>query len=112
MIVNAKKIQSKAKTHKVIELVPFKNYLVVSGESSKEYNVWIYARSEKTIAATCSCNWGKYHPRSACSHVQAAVDAMFPDYKSSAWSRFEEAHRQHRKMKWIGDGVIITLRKA
>lgn len=110
-IANPKAIQNKSRRHKVVELEPLKKYLVESGESGKEYFVTVYARSDKTIAASCTCNWGKYNPRSACSHVQAAVDDMFPDYKPSAWSRYEEAERQHRKIKWIGDGVIMTMRK-
>ena len=110
-IVNHKTIQAKSRVHEVVELDPFRKYLVKSGVSGEEYLVMIYARSEKTVAASCGCKWGKYHPRSACSHVQAAVDAMFPEYTTSAWERFEDAHRQHRKVKWIGDGVILTLRK-
>jgi len=111
-IVNPKKIQQKSRKHEVVELDPFRKYLVISGASGNKYNVMIYHRSEKTIAATCNCNWGKYHPRSACSHVQAVVDEMFPDYTPSAWGNMEDAKRQHRKTKWIGDGIIMTFRKS
>ena len=110
-IANPKKIQNKSRKHKVVELDPLRKYLVVSGESNKEYFVSIYARSKGTVAASCTCNWGKYHPRSACSHVLAAIDEMFPDYTPSAWTDYDDAERQHRKIRWIGDGVILTLRK-
>jgi len=110
-IANPKKIQQKSRSHEVVELLPFKKYMVISGHSGKTYMVTFYGRTHKTMAASCTCDWGKYHPRSACSHVQAAVDKMFPGYTVSAWSKFEEAQRQHRKFKWLGDGVIVTLRK-
>jgi len=87
-IANPKEIQQKSRSHEVVELLPFRKNL--HGHT---------------------CDWGKYHPRSACSHVQAAVDKMFPGYTISAWSKFEDAQRQHRKFKWLGDGVIVTLRK-
>ena len=110
-IVNHKTIQRKARTHEVVELVPFRKYRVVSGHSGEIYTVLFWQHSPKTIASSCSCNWGKYHPRSACSHVLAAIDEMMPDYTPSAWARFEDAQRQHRKIVWTGDGVILTLRK-
>jgi hypothetical protein len=110
-IKNPKTLQKKAQSHRVIELVPLKQYAVVSGASGNRYDVQIYQQSPYTIAATCTCNWGKYHPRSACSHVQAVVNEMYPGYKPSAWSEMKDAKRQHRKIRWIGDGVILTLRK-
>ena len=110
-IVNHKAIQKKARSHEVVELLPFQEYRVISGHSGEIYTVLFWQLSDKTIAANCSCNWGKYHPRSACSHVLAAIDEMYPGYTPSAWQNFQEARRQHRKIKWIGDGVILTLRK-
>jgi len=110
-IVNHKTIQQKARKHEVVELVPFRKYRVISGHSGEIYTVLFWQHSDKTIASSCTCNWGKYHPRSACSHVIAAINEMFPNYTPSAWQNFKEAKRQHRKIKWIGDGVILTLRK-
>jgi hypothetical protein len=109
-IANPKTIQNKSRSHKVAEVVPYRKYRVISGESGDAYMVTFWARSKDTIAASCTCKWGKYHRNSACSHVLAAVDNLFPEYTPSAWTDFENAQRQHRKQKYL-DNVIITLRK-
>jgi hypothetical protein len=108
-IANPKQIQNKSRTHQVAEIVPYRKYRVLSGASGKAYIVTFWARTKNKIAASCTCNWGKYHHESACSHVLAAVDQLFPNYTPSAWTEFENAQRQHRKMKHL-DNVIITLR--
>jgi uncharacterized Zn finger protein len=110
-IQNPKTLQEKSRKHRVVEVVAGKEYYVVSGTSGERYSVTIYQQSQYTIAASCTCNWGKYHPRSACSHVQAVVSEMFDGYRASAWGSMADAKRQHRSKRWIGDGVIMTLRK-
>jgi len=110
-IRNPKTLQEKSREHRVVEVVRNKEYFVVSGTSGNRYTVTIYQQSPYTIAASCTCNWGKYHPRSACSHVQAVVDEMYPGYRASAWGSMEDAKRQHRSKRWLGNGVILTLRK-
>jgi len=109
-IANPKQIQDKSRSHKVAEIVPYRKYRVISGGSGNAYIVSFWARSGNQIGASCTCNWGKYHRNSACSHVLAAVDKLYPEYTPSVWVEVENAKRQHRKQKYL-DNVIITLRK-
>jgi hypothetical protein len=50
--------------------------------------------------------------RSACSHSQAVFEYRENGRRTSAWSNETDAARQHRPVKDIGDGVILTSRKA
>ena len=110
-ITNKKSIQSKSKVHEV-EYLGNDVYRVTSGTSDEPYMVVINTRG-----ATCNCKWGAYRgwfdPRSGCSHSIAAYrEQIAAEGRSiSMWTSEEDADRQHRNQRAIGDGVIITTRK-
>lgn len=111
-IKNVKKLQEKSQTHKVMRW--YGNlFEVVSGTSG---NIYTVVAGEQ--GGTCSCNWGAFRPgsdlRSGCSHMQAVMRHLQADNgnRTSAWVSEADAKRQHRPMVNIGDGVILTLRKA
>jgi hypothetical protein len=112
-IANPKKIHAKSAAHTVTPHGP-SAYKVISGTSGSAYFVCLLPAG----GATCNCRWGQYRPwadaRSGCSHVQAVVEFVESQKArtTSAWGSREEAARQHRPMVGIGDGVIMTSRKA
>ena len=115
-IKNAKKIQSKSRTHEVKDLGG-NIFEVVSGESGKAYTVTML---DANTAAACTCDWAKYRPaanqgKCGCSHVVAVFNykAQSTGAQSvSAWTSAESAERQHRHMADIGDGVLLTVRNS
>ena len=112
-IVNAKQVQAKSRTH-TVKPHGYDLFSVTSGASQKVYTVE-YMRAEG--GATCTCTWGGYRSpeslfRSGCSHVLAVMDFLDNDRKISAWVDVGQAVRQHRPLEYIGDGVILTSRKA
>jgi len=111
-ITNKKFIQSKSKVHEV-ENLGNNVYRVTSGTSANKYMVVL-----NTKGATCNCDWGFYRgwfdPRSGCSHSISAYREQIGEEEKrtlSIWTSQEDADRQHRPQKDIGDGVIITTRK-
>jgi len=116
-IKQAKQLYKKGRTHAVCP-VPENGanvYKVISGTSGSIYWVVVLSSGE---GATCSCPWGQYRPdhdiRSACSHVQAVVAYREKQKQrsTSAWTDEEQAKRQHRPIINLGDGVLLTSRKA
>jgi uncharacterized Zn finger protein len=107
-IRNAKDVNAKGKQHEVVEVAECV-YDVTSGTSGKVYRVTLWQSK-----ATCTCNWGKYHANSACSHVQAVYEmlAQREGRTTSAWSDLEAAKRQRKPVRHIGNGVYLTTRKA
>ncbi len=112
-IKNAKAVQSKSRTHTVKELGG-DVYEVTSGETGKVYHVHAAGNG-----GSCTCDWAKYRPasgggKSGCSHVIAVVNhiAGSDDRRVMAWATLEDANRQHRPVMDIGDGVVLTTRKA
>ena len=112
-IRNAKRLQAKSRRHEV-KHVYGTLYQVISGTSGERYNVRVESDGSGAI---CDCKWGQYRPgadrfRSGCSHVQAVFDYIAEGRTVSAWTSEEDAHRQHRPILSIGDGVVLTSRKA
>lgn len=111
-IKNVKTIQNKAKKNTVAH-VSGNLYKVTSATSGNEYAVRIHGD-----CGTCTCDWSKYRPshdqRSGCSHVVAVFDYIAEEKgrSVSAWNSQEDADRQHRPTLNIGNGVILTSRKA
>lgn len=112
-IKNAKAVQSKSRTHTVKDLGG-DAYEVTSGETGKVYQVHTAGNG-----GTCTCDWAKYRPTSGgglsgCSHIVAVLNfiAGSADRRVMAWATPEDAKRQHRPMLDIGDGVVLTTRKA
>lgn len=109
-IRNPKVVQSKSRSHEVIEVVDG-IYDVVSGTSGNVYRVCI---GEHGQGATCNCNWGQYRKRndrrSGCSHVIAVYKyrSAREGRRVSAWASETDAKRQHKVKETIGDGVILT----
>lgn len=109
-ITSAKQIQQKSRSHAVRQIGP-NWYKVTSGETGHIYNVNLGLNG-----GTCTCPWGQQRPdddrRSACSHVVAAINyrASRKGRRISAWDSIKDAHRQHRPVLKIGDGVILTSR--
>lgn len=109
-----KAIQTKSRLHEVKQLGP-ESFEVTSGASGKQYTVTLME-----TGATCSCEWAKYRPsenngQSGCSHVVAVYQWTEKNRGAqsvSAWADLEEAGRQHRKVLDIGDGLLLTVRKA
>jgi hypothetical protein len=110
-IKNAKKIQSKSRTHKITDVGG--GFRVESGASGKSYFVRMMGHG-----AICSCNWAKYRPamdkRSGCSHVVSVYNHIQESQgrRASAWVSEGDAKRQHRPLREIGDGVWLTSRKV
>ena len=89
--------------------------VTVDSPSGETYTV----RVDEDGNAYCGCEWGEYRPRidsrTACSHSQAALDAVekiVAGRSLSAWKTQEDADRQHRPSRDIGDGVVVTSRAA
>jgi len=112
-IANPKKIHNKSGAHAVSPHSPGA-YKVTSGTSGGAYFVCLLPAG----GATCNCKWGQYRPwtdsRSGCSHVQAVIEFVESQKvrTTSAWGSREDAARQHRPLVNLGDGVVVTSRKA
>lgn len=112
-ITDPKTIQRKSRKHQVRHIWA-NQYEVTSGASGSKYTVTLHTDGK---GGTCSCKWGQYRPRSGqfksgCSHVIAVVDYIEEQRTVSAWTDEEQARRQHRPVHHIGDGVVLTTRKA
>lgn len=106
-IKNVKTLQQKSRIHNITR-VNDNLFTVESGTSHKYYNV----RLNDNCNATCTCNWGKYHPDgSACSHVQSVYTFINQEQRNRnayTWNSQEDADRQKRHQINLADGVIIT----
>lgn len=103
----------KSKTHTVNQ-TGAKSYTVTSGHTGNEYFVTILDNG-----ASCSCDWAKYRPaenngRCGCSHVLAVFATIEADKARTvkAFTSWEPVQRSHRKVLDIGDGLLLTTRKA
>lgn len=113
LIRNAKTIQRKSRSHQVKQTGPH-TYTVTSGTSGNVYHVYV---DDESRTADCTCSWGQYRrcgAGSGCSHVIAVHEylAECAGRRVSAWADEAAASRQHRPAFGIGDGVILTTRKA
>lgn len=112
IIVNAKQMQSKSKTHLVEKISP-NGYNVTSGKSGQQYRVVVLPHG-----ATCTCKWGAHRPqddhRAACSHVVAVYRHLeaTEGRTLSVWTNQDDVARQKKAALNIGDGVTLTLRNA
>jgi hypothetical protein len=112
---NAKKIQSKSRTHKVSRTSAIR-FDVTSGETGNKYAVTLLGNG----GARCNCDWAKYRPatnngRCGCSHVVSVFDFVAKESGAnsvSAWTNSDEAKRQHRPVVNIGDGLVLTTRSS
>ncbi|HXV44151.1 MAG TPA: SWIM zinc finger family protein [Anaerolineae bacterium] len=109
---NAKKLQTKSKTHEVSHLYG-DTYCVISGSSKNEYQVTVNGQG-----ATCTCTWSQYRPRNdqrcGCSHTVAVFQFIENQRQRavSAWADEDQATRQRRPKIYIGDNVYLTSRKV
>lgn len=110
VIRNAKPIQDKASECKVTETALNDTFQVLSPSGGK------YMVTVREGNAYCGCEWGDYRPsadkRCGCSHGQAALDYVErkAGRKLSVWTSEADAARQHRPMRHVGDGTIVTSR--
>ncbi len=107
-------LRSKSKSHVVTREAY--GWTVTSGTSGTSYDVW---RSGANDFFMCSCDWAKYRPADGggacgCSHVIAVVafEAAEIDRSTQVYNDPDAANRQHRHIINIGDGLIMTTRKA
>jgi len=111
MFRNAKSLQTKAKKHEVTS-VGRGQYLVKSASSGKDYRIW----SLENGGFHCSCPWAEYHDtsRRPCSHVLAVEEWLEQagNRRLSFWAAPEDAKRQHRPTRRVGDGLWATTRRA
>ena len=109
-IKNAQPIQVKSRIHHVEETAGYNAYKVTSGSSGEQYIV-----NFSEHGSTCSCPWGTKRSSyiSGCSHVVAVNEYLdsLVGRRISVWISDEDAARQHRPARKIGDGVILTSRK-
>lgn len=109
-ITNAKQIQKKSHHYLIRQIRP--NWFKVSDDETGP----IYDVNLGLNGGTCTCAWGRYRPnndhRSGCSHVVAAMAyrARQQGQQISVWASEQDARRQHRPMRAIGDGLILTSR--
>lgn len=110
-----KVLQAKSKTHQVIPL-DHNTFNVKSGNSGNSYQVRLYPNIEGGV---CNCKWGEYRRyadfyRSGCSHVQAVYRHLegLAGRNISTWNDMNQVAKQHRPVINIGDGVLLTTRKA
>lgn len=107
---HAKSLQSKAKKHQV---QPGRgSWLVTSARSGKGYRIW----QRRNGGFECSCPWGDYHDTSKdpCSHVLALEEwlEVAGNRNLSFWATEEEAQRQRRPVRLVGNGIWATSRRA
>lgn len=111
-IVNVKDIQSRKNKDVVSPTSLPHTFTVKSGESGNTYNVTFLPDG---TGAMCDCKWGQFRkwatPQSGCHHVLSAFEYALKT-NVAAWTDDTQAKKQHRKSIAIGDGVILTLRKA
>lgn len=106
-------LKKKSKTHEV-QQTGLAAYTVTSGHTGSQYLITVLENG-----AACTCDWAKYRPaenngRSGCSHVLAVMAHIEAEKGRtiSAFGTFEQANRQHRPIADIGDGIVLTTRKA
>lgn len=111
VIRNAKTIQAKASKCVVTES-HLRDTFNVKSPSGETYSVTV-----REGFAYCGCEWGGYRPaedkRCGCSHGQAALDYVerkTVGRKLSVWTDEQDAARQHRPTRHVGDGTIVTSR--
>jgi len=111
-IANPKLIQKKSRDH-LVRQINSNWFKITSADSGNVYDVNLGFNG-----GTCSCRWGQNRPdgdhRSGCAHVIAAINqrANQQGRHVSVWTKEEDAHRQHRPILKIGDGLILTSRLA
>jgi len=115
VVKNAKPIQEKAAECKATGFVEGANdakLVSVESPSGATYTVEVLDG-----AAYCGCEWGSYRPvadqRTGCSHSIAALDYIekkAAGRKLSVWVNQDDANRQHRPSRNIGDGIVVTSR--
>jgi predicted nucleic acid-binding Zn finger protein len=107
------KLQPKAKTH-VVTRQGAATWQVISGYTGESYTV----TQAPEGGYICSCPWAKYRPvddpRTGCTHVIAVIAREQAEQARTvrAWADPTQAARQHRHQVDIGDGLILTTRKA
>lgn len=108
-------LKAKSKTHTVTQTNP-SSYDVTSGHTGNVYHVTTF---QDGPGASCSCDWMKYRPvdnsgRCGCSHVLAVLAYIEAGNGRTIQARtgWAEVDRQHRQVKDIGDGLILTTRKG
>lgn len=113
-IVNAKELLVKSHGHFLEWNGARGCYEVTSGTSGKTYEV--YPVDDGFV---CFCPWGTkggtgLRERSGCSHAQAAAayEAKGQGRRLSAWTDLDDAKRQHRPIRDLGNGVVLTSRKV
>jgi len=119
-IQNHKEVQAKSRRHKVWfvwedPVTGLRQYGVRSGDSDRVYTIRV-TEAEETF--TCTCEWGGFKtwsdPRTACSHSLAVDNFRQKEEKgresSSAWATLEDALRQHRPKREVGDNTWLTSR--
>ena len=106
-------LKSKSKSHEVTKSGPT-SFTVKSGSTGSLYTVALLDGG-----ASCTCDWAKYRPadnngRCGCSHVLSVMAFIEAERGRtiSAFETLEQAERQHRPTVDIGDGLILTTRKA
>ena len=106
-------LKAKSKSHEVNQ-TGAASYTVTSGRTGSQYFITVLENG-----ASCTCDWAKYRPaenngRCGCSHVLAVMAYIEAENKRtiSAFETFEQAERQHRPILDIGDGILLTTRKA
>lgn len=106
-------LKSKSKSHEVTQNTA-ESFSVKSGNTGSFYTVTILDGG-----ASCTCDWAKYRPaenkgRCGCSHVLSVMAFIEAERGRtiSAFETTEQAARQHRPTIDIGDGLILTTRKA
>lgn len=111
-IVNYKTIQNKGKNLNQVIQVTGNSFNVESGTSHKIYRVERTGGGWEAEKFTCTCDWGKYHSDSGCSHVVSVREflANLSGKTISVWGE-EDLERQHREKAVAGgDGTWITAR--
>lgn len=107
---NAKSLQTKAKKHQV-QPAGRGHFYVTSASSGSRYLVTDLADG----GLSCTCKWSEYHDTrfNPCSHVLAVEEWLETSGNRSLsfWSSEEEAQRQHRPTRRLGQGVWSTSRK-
>ena len=107
-------LRSKSKTHTVTHAGT--GYTVTSGHTGAVYHV---TQLPGTQAHTCDCKWSEYRPQAnqgacGCSHVLAVIAFEQGERQrtTAVHNSYETAQRQHRQILAVGDGLLVTTRKA
>jgi hypothetical protein len=106
-------LRTKSRTHTVARTAH--GYTVTSGHTGAIYEV----QEIRAHVYTCSCDWSAYRPAQnrgacACSHVLSVIafDQAERERSTQVFNSYESARRQHRQILDIGDGILVTTRKA